>query len=111
MRNATFVEVLADEALNNFGTMIVTLEEAALALFTDEKVWKGHIDSRSKELRAAMREVERATRGQAFRFDTPKGPLFVQIALWEFAGKSGICWGEAGPDRPAWRSMSARAAA
>ena len=47
--------------------------------------------------------MERETRGQPFRVDTAKGPLFVWMALWRFAGRGGPNMGEPdAPDEPVW---------
>jgi hypothetical protein len=40
-------------------------------------------------LRDVMRDIDVNTRGAAFRFDTPHGPLFNFDPLWEAAGQSG----------------------
>jgi hypothetical protein len=55
-----------------------------------------------------MAELERATRGQAFRLDTEAGPVFFVPALWEFAGHSGGRMGnneKAHDSQPWWSKL------
>ena len=79
------------------GVMLRDLEGAV------DILWSGVVRGRPR--RAAMAEVERNTRGLEFRLDTPNGPLFVEEALWRYAGKpSGDIADGAknAPEQPVW---------
>ena len=82
----TFAEAIVQAVAASLGVVVIDLEEAAGQLWTDEAVWKRG----GRALREAMAEVDERTKGQAFRLDGPDGPLFLDLPLWRFAGKSGL---------------------
>jgi hypothetical protein len=79
--------------------IVVELSEAVELLF-DGKLPRRHYTERHRGpcgcevytrtfVEKASREIKRRTEGQAFRVDTPQGPIFVAEPLWYFAGCSG----------------------
>jgi hypothetical protein len=91
-----FLELLGQEAADE-GVILVDLKGAVSLLYHPRLYRRG-------ALRHLAAEVERHTRGQAFRVDTTAGPLFLDKPLWRFAGESGTEFGEADTwtDRPTW---------
>lgn len=74
-----FVELLAKEMVRQSRVQVLNLRNAVEMCY-----W---IEDRHED--EAMRELELATRGQAFRYDTAAGPIFLDLPLWRFARYTG----------------------
>jgi hypothetical protein len=114
MTREPFFHVLMRESRSSGGREeVATLEGAAEFLYEAEPRRPGTKGSRRRRaiLREGMAEIDKVTVGQPFRLETPKGPLFVLLPLWRFAGCSGPYMGpgnglKCGPSRPTWPGAS-----
>jgi len=115
-KRTDFWSVLADEMGSAGREEVATLEGAARFLYNDvdNAELRGQRKLFRELLAQAMREIDERTVGQPFRLEGPRGPLFVLIPLWRFAGCSGPMMGPGdGPkivERPTWPRAARRAA-
>jgi hypothetical protein len=109
----TFAQVIS-QGEREGGANLISLRRAVGVLYDDASRFS------IMERRAAMAEIDTATKGQPFRLETPAGPMFEELTLWRFAGRSGIihstclclkaCRHPQALARPAWPRTARQAA-